>query len=216
MLLPDADGALCSPPHERARTLGALRFVYQTPTMVQPVGNRGGFSEGGGTWKNVLLNKPHHGLPAASVRHAARLESADVPKPVLVALPEAHPPVFMLDTPRAYLVDHPDQKALSPAECVRHIAAMHIASAIGVSPTFSPETGSEVSLPPVVSVVHFKPVPDAGTGFKDYASAQSALMSGAARAQDPLPTHAILPHSAPGWLTVVAALLRALSGRRDY
>jgi hypothetical protein len=97
------------------------------------VGKRGGISERGGTLKNVLLNKPHHGRPAASVRHAARLESADVPKFVLVALPEAHPPVVMLDTARAYLVDHPDQKALSPAECLRHIAAMHIASAIGVS-----------------------------------------------------------------------------------
>jgi hypothetical protein len=91
-----------------------------------------------------------------------------------------------------------------------------------VSPTFSPETGSEVSLPPVVSVVHFKPVPDAGTDFKDYTSAQSALMSGTARAQAPLPTHAIFPHSTPGWVTVfvlensVASLLRALSGLGDY
>jgi hypothetical protein len=91
-----------------------------------------------------------------------------------------------------------------------------------VSPTFSPETGAEFSLPPVVSAVHFKPVPDAGTGFKDYASVQSALMSGAACAQDPLLARAILPHSAPGWVTVfvlensVAARLRALSGLRAY
>jgi hypothetical protein len=162
------------------------------------MGNRGGFSERGGTWKNVLLNKPHHGCPKASVRHAACLESADVLKPVLFSLPEALPPVFTPDTARAYLVDRPDQKALSPAERVRHVAAMRIVSAIGVSPTFSPETGAEVSLPTVVSVVHFKPVPDAGTGFKDYASAQSALMSGAARAQARLPAHAKLPHSFPG------------------
>jgi hypothetical protein len=190
--------------------------------MVQPVENRGGYSERGGTWKSVLLNKPHHGRPDASVRHAARLEPADVPKPVFVAFPAGRPPVFTLDTARAFLADHPDPKALSPADRARHSAAWRIVSAIDVSPTFSPATRAEVTLPPVVSVVHFKPVPDAGAGFKDYASAQFALKSGAARAQVPLPAHAILPHSAPGWVTVfifensVATLFRALSGLRDY
>jgi hypothetical protein len=96
--------------------------------MVQPVGNRGGFSERGGTWKNVLLNKPHHGRSDASVRHATRLEPADVPKPVFVALPAGRPPVFTLDTARAFLADHPDPKALAPADRARHSAAWRIVS----------------------------------------------------------------------------------------
>jgi hypothetical protein len=54
------------------------------------------------------------------------------------------------------------------AELVRHNAAIRIVFAIGA---FTPETGGEVSLPPGVSEVHVKPVPDAGTGFVDFASA---------------------------------------------
>jgi hypothetical protein len=104
---------------------------------------------------------------------AARLEAADVPKPVLVSPREARPPGFNLDTSRAFLVAHHDEKALSPAKRARHNANLRIVSATGMSPTFYPETGTQPSLPPVVSVVPFKPVPDTGTGFKDYVYAQS-------------------------------------------
>jgi hypothetical protein len=103
----------------------------------QASGNRDGFAERGGTWKNVLMNKPHYSRPDASEHHAARLETADVPKDILVALPEGLTRAFTLDMAHAYLADYPDLKAPSRAVSAGHIAALRIVSAIGVSPPFS-------------------------------------------------------------------------------